>query len=94
MHGNNKHYITFEGSEREHERGVDMKTVKNNILEVESVKEVRRVTPLTSQRAHLPKSRLIASGNASDSRRDPSPSLTAVSANEEYFRSMETAILS
>jgi len=42
----------------------------------------------------VPKSRLIASGNASETRRDPSPSLTAITAHEEYFRSMETAILS
>lgn len=38
--------------------------------------------------------RMQASGSNADSRRDPSPALTTVTAHEDYFREMEVAILS
>jgi hypothetical protein len=61
---------------------------------VESIKEVRKVHQQPANRPYPIRTRPQVFGSPSDSRRDPSPSLTAVSAHEDYFREMETAILS
>lgn len=96
MHANNRQYIAVEGSEREWERGAEVKAVKGNIMEVESIKEVRRLPPqvVIPQRVALPQRRLLASGGGMDSKRCPSPALSAVTTHEDYFREMEAAMLS
>lgn len=73
-----------------------MKTVKNSILEVESIKEVRRLqqSKAVPHRSYPIRQRTQNLTNTTDSKRDPSPSLSAVTSHEDYFKEMEAAILS
>lgn len=71
--------MAVEGSEYLPDEIMDSRAAKGNIIEVESIKEVRRVhqQPLLPHRPSPIHRRMLASGGM-DSKRCPSPALSGV----------------